>query len=556
MKLKDKSLTAGDVIFDDNVNYADYKNDVKEFKNITKDIKLDKELSDMYIRGWTVPNYTHYSDTYKNVNYEHVNGWKIHISPTLKNVVKVLKIVTDYSKECETNRELHKKELENAEKNLLDYARINGYKITINDFNSKEIKEKFENSIYYKIWAQHKNNDKHINYLFFKFNNNFDDYNRLINDKNLRGNDDLRGKFIAIYSKNDFQAREIADTLHEKFVDNGLINEDDFINIKNDFQVYPGIYARLTNYYDAIFNDRKSRSKVGINYWDLEAHLTYGMYIDHNIETYEHPFKELRFNGKILPRNVYIINDLFAVKSIIDNMCTYINDFNQYMNNSYFDYTIKLFKNIANYNNIKVDTIVTTFNAANKYDKYEVLLDEIHKHNIEINNEFIKNYIDNNNITNANELNFIQSLVDDNIPVFDKLNDVIKNYTGLNGSLRDFINDNDYRNLNDIHDDAIRKINHVIDVIDEFNNLNVRVQYACTIMCNNIENNKFKFGFNYELTDNDTRCREYIMDLYNADIEYDDVIKYNDIVNDRIINRKLVNQKYTYQTPIDRQHRL
>ena len=72
-------------------------------------------------------------------------------------------------------------------------------------------------------------------------------------------------------------------------------------------------------------------------------------------------------------------------------------------------------------------------------------------------------------------------------------------------------------------------------------------------MWNYIDHFKFTFGFNYELTEDEVKRKKYIRDLYDEDIDYKDVIKFDDIIDNRIINERLSGQKYEYQLSIDKQ---
>ena len=494
MKLKDKSLTAGDVIFDDNVRYSNCKN---EFDDIVRNINHEKSSESEYTNGWLVPDYAHFTDfdTQEPIN---MNGWKIHISPTFKNVVRVLKIVIDYAKECEKNN----------------------------------------------------------NYITFKFMRDLDKYKSYISNENLNVYDyeSQRGKFITIYPKNDEQAREIADTLHEKFDQNRLRNDNDFISIKNDFQIYPGIYTRLANYKDIYEN---TGNKVGIDVNELMAHLNANN-INVGYKNYKHPFKELRFNNKILPKNVCAINDLFAVKSIIKNT----REICKYINNPYFDYMIRLFKDMLWYFNIKVkfDEISKDDHfkeLKNKWSKYYNPLKTLLDRDFRITNKYFKNYL-NRRVISDEEIGLIKSLilsVDDFTRLDYRLNNIFSINTNPNinnqGRLYDFINNNG--SIYKINNDGLKMMNNLAEYQRDFYSSDEHVKKVCSIMWNCIDYFKFTFGFNYELTENEEERRRYIRDLYDEDIDYKDVIKYNDIVDNRVMNVELARQRYKYQRSIDKQ---
>jgi chemotaxis protein histidine kinase CheA len=106
-----------------------------------------------------------------------------------------------------------------------------------------------------------------------------------------------RAKFAAIYPKNDEEARWMADTLAQKFKENGL-NEECFFDIFGDFYVGNGIYARLCHYKDKDGSDR------GIPLINAKTFNEHAKSMKASVQKYEHPFKEIRIYDMKLPKNV------------------------------------------------------------------------------------------------------------------------------------------------------------------------------------------------------------------------------------------------------------
>ena len=73
-------------------------------------------------------------------------------------------------------------------------------------------------------------------------------------------NDSQRGKYITIYPNSDEIAKEISEKLNEEFQKRGFTDKD-FIELRYDFKIYPGIYTRFTSYDDS---DGSTRGKLGI----------------------------------------------------------------------------------------------------------------------------------------------------------------------------------------------------------------------------------------------------------------------------------------------------
>ena len=63
-----------------------------------------------------------------------------------------------------------------------------------------------------------------------------------------------------IYPNSDDIAAEISEKLNEEFQKRGLTDED-FIELRYDFKIYPGIYTRFTSYDDA---DGATRDELSI----------------------------------------------------------------------------------------------------------------------------------------------------------------------------------------------------------------------------------------------------------------------------------------------------
>lgn len=501
-------LNAGDIVFDEHCKkFNEYEKYINEYKNYIETINV--ELSS----GWYYVNFQKFKDTYKFKDNS-ANGWKIHISPTFENALKVLKIVYKYHGTSE-----------------LDFI--------------------------------------------FKCMGNLGTYYEYVSKSNLDNPkcDSIRGKFIAIYTRTDKEAVQIANDLNRKFINNGLV-PNNFITIKNDFQIYPGIYARLCNYVD---NFGPTRDKIGILYKELYAYLTLTKNIFGNdipnldYINYIHPFNKLKFNGRVVPKNVCIINDLLVSRCIIDDTRKCINE----INNPYYIYAIKIMehykkcpditeiimddKNIPE--NVKDSLDNKIFgNSLKTYYKYKKLLELHQKSPIIVTNDDLKNYIINNNII-GDEQSFVNLLITSteisptniDVSIYERLQNIFKHkpeYYVFN--MDEFIGKNSFSDIINIDvDRLVEKLNKLINL---YNYLNQRVRDVCRIMWNNIQSIDFKFGFDYELlyAANDKAYEEIIRILFDDNIKFKDVIKYNDIPRRKNIYNE-ISQKFSYLAPIEYQ---
>ena len=366
-------MSGADDRLDDTTTDSDLVNDVLHFINNYRIKELDSEC---FGKTWAVPR--------KIINYqeEHeeqtgISGWKIHISPKLSTIKTVLQLVCDY---CLGN---------NSENEL----------------------------------------------IMFKFRYDIKGYNRhsqVDEDKN----DYVRGKFIAIYPISDEQAKRIADDLHKLFIDNN-ITENDFIIIKNDFLIYPGIYTRLTNYKD---NNGSSREFIGILVYDLIEHLKRIKVInekvnndrikisdiritkddinnviitDNDIKSYNHPFEKLYFKNKLLPKNVNILCDLLGIKSVFDLS----KKINENLNEPKLKYVFKIInwakeKYVSDLEN-RIDELKTKNNITNLSNKdilnifyaEQIKIYKVTSENVNLNIKIDKN---NNSIDVTGEINDIR----------------------------------------------------------------------------------------------------------------------------------------------------
>jgi hypothetical protein len=508
-------LKAGDISFDKHCSedITEYTNYVNEYENYMTEIEAK------YIGGWCYPGIVKMQDFYQNYDREYysMNGWKIHISPSFKNALKVLKIVCKYHKTSKLG-------------------------------------------------------------FTFKCIDELNRYHQYVSKINLRNYDAIRGKFIAIYTRSDREAVQIANDLNVKFRKNGLLRTDDFITIKNDFQIYPGIYTRLCNYADKY---GATRDTVGVLYDELYAYLTLTKKIFTedipNIEydNYVHPFNTLKFNNHILPKNVCVINDLLVSKNIIDDVYNCINK----INNPYYIYAIKIMEHYKELPDImeiikndetisanvkdNLDNVVFG-DSLKTYYKYKKLLELHQKLECKVSNEDLRNYLRDNDIR-SDEQSFIRLLIKftetnmDNIKVsiYERLQNIFNHnpeYYVFN--MDEFIDKNEFLDTINIDvDKLIRKLNKLIDL---YNSLNQRVRdYGSYRMWNSIQSIDFKFGFDYELLndDNDDEARdEVIRMLFDANVNFKDVIKYNDIPHTRDIDiDNGITQKFSYFTPIEYQ---
>ena len=117
------------------------------------------------------------------------------------------------------------------------------------------------------------------------------------------------GKFITIYPKNDDEAKKIVESLHTAFEAEGL-DDSCFLEISDDFKVYPGIYVRMSEFHGGL-DDNIARGKLCIPTQVFKAHCNI---MEIETENYQHPFDKLYAHGKDMPKDVCKIND--AVKKI------------------------------------------------------------------------------------------------------------------------------------------------------------------------------------------------------------------------------------------------
>ena len=118
------------------------------------------------------------------------------------------------------------------------------------------------------------------------------------------------GKFIAIYPKNDQEAREIADKLNELFIKNGL-DSSCFLHLPNEFKIYDGIYSRIAFYEcdtPAIENEEEFyRTHIGVNPTALKKHAEENKCA---VNEYKHPFPALYANGVKVPNDTWSLTTL------------------------------------------------------------------------------------------------------------------------------------------------------------------------------------------------------------------------------------------------------
>ena len=118
------------------------------------------------------------------------------------------------------------------------------------------------------------------------------------------------GKFIAIYPKNDQEAREIADKLNELFIKNGL-DSSCFLHLPNEFKIYDGIYSRLTFYryanHEQENEDEFYRTHIGVNPTALKKHAEENKC---DVNEYKHPFPALYANGVEVPNDTWSLTTL------------------------------------------------------------------------------------------------------------------------------------------------------------------------------------------------------------------------------------------------------
>lgn len=140
------------------------------------------------------------------------------------------------------------------------------------------------------------------------------------------------GKFITIYPDSDEEASQIAEMFHKGLQEQGLTGASYFMKIKNDFEVYPGIYARLCDYSDA--QGKISRYNAGIPNKVLNRHVAT---LNVDVEEYNYPFKKLSLNGLKMPRKVSKINGLLIKKLNSGLTWEPLKDLSQISNNSKFE---------------------------------------------------------------------------------------------------------------------------------------------------------------------------------------------------------------------------
>ena len=175
-------------------------------------------------------------------NENYRTGWKIHISPDVLNCTEVFKLVYGY-------------------------------------------------------WC-----DKKFSFKFIRTPQIYRGYNCNM----IKGNKAYQvGKYITIYPKDDKEAKEIVESLHAAFEKKGL-DDSCFLEISDDFKVYPGIYVRMSEFSGKL-DDGNARGKLCIPAQVFGKHCENMKIV---AENYEHPFDKLYgYNIYELPKEVCKIND-------------------------------------------------------------------------------------------------------------------------------------------------------------------------------------------------------------------------------------------------------
>ena len=153
-------------------------------------------------------------------------GWKIHVTPLIKNALKVLNIIQEYADARRGTNDLH-------------------YKV----FKHMELACEAEHSKYF---------------LYHGYQT---------------------GKVVAIYPMNDADAVEISRYLKERFAAAGLTDED-FLRLPFDFYLSPGVWTRFGAFKIGVGNNT-SRYSREIEYGGLDEHAE-NEHIP--VEDYEYPF--------------------------------------------------------------------------------------------------------------------------------------------------------------------------------------------------------------------------------------------------------------------------
>ncbi len=167
-----------------------------------------------------------------------------------------------------------------------------GWKIHISPdtFNCTEVFK-----LVYESWC-----DKKFSFKFIRTPQIYRGYNWNMIKKNQSYQ---VGKYITIYPKNDEEAKEIVESLHAAFEKKGL-DDSCFLEISDDFKVYPGIYVRMSEFSGGL-DDGAARGKLCIPAQVFNEHCK-----SMNIETenYQHPFDKLYAHGEEMPKKVGEIN--------------------------------------------------------------------------------------------------------------------------------------------------------------------------------------------------------------------------------------------------------
>lgn len=114
-------------------------------------------------------------------------------------------------------------------------------------------------------------------------------------------NDSQRGKYITIYPNSDEIAAEISERLNEEFQKRGLTDED-FMELRYDFKIYPGIYTRFTSYDDS---DGETRGRL-----DVPELTLLRFYIDKAKRTEDIPVDAIKETAELKKKTDKIFSEL------------------------------------------------------------------------------------------------------------------------------------------------------------------------------------------------------------------------------------------------------
>jgi hypothetical protein len=406
--------------------------------------------------------------------------------------------------------------------------------------------------------------------LVDKYCNDNDIHFKFIKDVNIYKNQCIegqnryqRGKFIVIYPITDNEALKIVEDLHQIFEDEGL-NDNSFFNVKNDFKIYPGIYTRLTHYFD---KNGISREFVGVLAEDLEEHISIinkTRTIPLKITRYEYPFKELRFRNKLLPKNMFKCCDLLGMNKIITTIresieqltpgmlymlhfidiavLEYINDLKS---QSGWETNSQIFDEINILENIRIlnlkDEILNSIRNGAKIDisdKFNKLV-KLKCLKVNFDMDFINKYKE-QGIINEDEYIFGKKLIE--TPKTRRILSTLSVIFNQGSRIIKF-NEEESKIYNFSCNELESNLSKLEQYINAYNYINKDIRNNCTKMIKNINSEKFKYEFDYE-DKTDENYKNKIINIYGSIIDDKDILKFEDINEKQIYDCKECDHEY------------